>query len=114
MPMIVTANGAKVRCEARKTWAVVLDVPPFSRFLGRHTSDGAAVWEDVPAQAVVVFRTNDRKALVKRVNAERRKISLLSGPRVNTSVGVFHLPTRSWTVPTRERVSVRDHVAAGG
>jgi hypothetical protein len=112
MPTIVTANGARVRCEAHKAWAVVVETPPHAVFTGRF-EDGKAVWQDVPLTARVIFRTNDREALVRRVNAERNKISRLSGPLVDSSVGIFHLPTKSWTVPIRERITVAEHVAAG-
>ncbi len=106
MPSIVTANGVRVRCEAHKTFAVVLDQPAHSRFTGRYEA-GVSVWEDVAPRAIVVFRSNDARAVAKRVNVERHRWRETRGPLSGTGVGVFHLPSGTWTVPTPERVDVR-------
>jgi hypothetical protein len=107
---ITTTNGVKVRCTARKTFAVVAEVEPHARFTGRY-ENGAPVWEDVPARAVVLFRSDSSEAVVRKVNSERRSDQKTRGP--GRSIGVFNLATGQWVIPIAERVTIREYVAAG-
>lgn len=59
--MLKHPSGAKVRCTAHKRWALaILTAPP-------HGEDG-------PGTLSVVFRTNDRDALMARIGRERRRL----------------------------------------